>query len=244
MMAEDERIDEENPAAEEGPDVEGHGAKEIAGVGLAAAALIGAGAVGVKVATDDDKSRNQAALVGESTAERLARADSDRDGYVDYRDLAREGFNLSAQPLQAEGIDVADEALAAAGVKIELEAIGKEGGFGLEGDTILIENKVDSKVDETIEGPAIEWTDKFEEIDQDRDGYASTEELEKAGYTLDFSKIREEGYDVSAEELAKAGMKMKLTSFGEGGFVTKEDVVMLSFGVDDKVDAFIKGEER
>lgn len=244
-MPEDERIDEESPSAGENEEVEAHSAKQVAGIGLAAAALIGAGAVGVKVATDDDQSRNQGALVSEQpVAERLAKADTDQDGYVTSRDLAHEGFKLSAQPLQAEGIDVADEALVAAGVKIELEAIGREGGFGLEGDTILIENKVDSKVDEVIEGPAMEWMKKFKEIDQDGDGYASTEELEKAGYTLDFSKVREAGYEVSTEELSKSGITINLASFGEGGFVTKENMVMVSFGVDDKVDAFIKGEER
>jgi hypothetical protein len=243
-VPEDERIDEENPSAGENEEVEAHGAKQVAGIGLAAAALIGAGAVGVKVATDDDQPRNQGALVERSVAERLAKADTDQDGYVGYRDLAQEGFDLSAQPLRKDGIDVADEALAASGVKIEVDAIGREGGFGLEGDTILIESKIDDKVDAAVEGPAIEWTDKFKEIDQDGDGYASTEELEKAGYTLDFSKVREEGYEVSTEELSKSGITINLTSFGEGGFVTKESVVMLSLGVDDKVDAFIKGESE
>jgi Ca2+-binding EF-hand superfamily protein len=242
-VPEDERIDEETPSAGENEEVEAHGAKQVAGIGLAAAALIGAGAVGVNLATDDDQSRNQGALVSEQpVAERLARADTDQDGYVTYRDLANEEVKVSAQPLRDEGIDVADEALAAAGAKIELKAIGEEGGFGLEGDTIMIESKVDSKVDEVIEGPAMEWMKKFKEIDQDGDGYASTEELEKAGYTLDFWKIREAGYEVSTEELSKSGITINLASFGEGGFVTKENMVMVTFGVDDKVDAFIKGE--
>ncbi len=244
-MPEDKRIDEESPSAGENEEVEAHGAKQVAGIGLAAAALIGAGAVGVKVATDDDQSRNQGALVSEQpVAERLARADTDQDGYVTYRDLAHEGFKLSAQPLRDEGIDVADEALAAAGARIEVKAIGEEGGFGLEGDTIMMKHRLDPALDEVIEGPAIKWTDKFEAIDRDGDGYASTEELEKAGYTLDFSKIREGGYEVSTEELSKSGITINLASFGEGGFVTKENMVMVSFGVDGKVDAFIKGESE
>jgi hypothetical protein len=76
--------------------------------------LIGAGAVGVTMASDDDSSRSQAALVDRSAAERLAMADADKDGYVTYGELAHEGYKYTTEELQAEGTDVTAEGLAAA----------------------------------------------------------------------------------------------------------------------------------
>jgi hypothetical protein len=242
-VTEDERI-EEKQAPEEPEDVEAHGAKHVVAAGLAGAALIGAGAAGVKLATDDNQSRNQGALVSPEESESLAQADGDNDGYVNYRDLAHEGWKYSVEELNAEGVDVTAEALAAAGAKIELELVGKHEGFPLEGETIKLRSGVDPAVDELIKGRALEWMDKHREIDQDQDGFASVEELEKAGWKYDLSALQEAGYEVSAEDLAKAGMKIDLALLGEGGFATKENMVLLRFGVDDKVDALIKGEER
>lgn len=234
--------DDKKPEQDE---VEAHGAKQVAGVGLAAAALIGAGAGAVKLATDDDSGqRNVGALLSPEAHTRLKQADTDRDGYVNYRDLAHEGFKLSVAPMKVEGADVTAEALSSAGAKIELAAIGKEGGFALERDTILLKSGVDSKVDELVKGDAQEWTDKHKGIDVDGDGYASFEELEKAGFKVSFDELGEAGSKHSPEELEKAGIKIGLASLGEGGFVTKEDMVILKYGVDQKLDAFIKGEKE
>lgn len=236
-MADDKRTEEN--------EVEAHGVKEVAGVGLAAAALIGAGAGAVKLATDDGKPNQRiGALLSPEAHTRLAKADTDGDGYVDYRDLAHEGFKLSVAPMKVEGADVTAEALASAGAKIELAAIGKEGGFALERDTILLRSGVDSKVDELVKGSGQEWTDKHKGIDLDGDGYASFEELEKAGFKVSFDELGEAGSKHSPEELEKAGIKIGLASLGEGGFVTKEDLVILRYGVDQKLDEFFKGEER
>jgi Ca2+-binding EF-hand superfamily protein len=239
-VSEDQRTEEQNQHGEE--EVEAHGVKEVAGVGLAAAALIGAGAVGVKVARDDDKSRDQAALVApEDARERLAKADADGDGYVNYRELANVDMKFNVTPLQAEGTDVTAEALASAGVKIEIPDVGGEDGYELEGNAILLKYKVDEEVDRLVQGSGLEWFKKHKEIDRDGDGYASYEELSEVGWEWDPSELNEAGYEeVSAEELAKAGWKQPLATFGEGGFVTKEGMIMLRFGVDDKLDALAK----
>jgi len=243
-VAEDERIDEENAAAEEAEDVEAHGAKKVVGVGLATAALLGAGAGAVKLAGGDEQpsQRIEGALLSPE-ARSLKAADRDGDGYLTYRELADGGFGkLNVDELNAEGVNVTAEGLAAAGMKIEIDAVGREGGFPVRDDTLFLRSGVDTKVDELVKGSAAEWTDKFREIDRDRDGYAGYEELLEAGWKLNVDELTEAGYDVTPEGLAKAGMKLPLETFGEGGFVTNEDMVMLRLGVDQKVDELIKGE--
>jgi hypothetical protein len=236
-MADDERT-------EQTTDVEAHGAKEIAGVGLAAAALIGAGAVGVKMATDDDKSRSQAALVGErSVVERLAMADADKDGYVTYGELAHEGFKYTTEELRSEA-DVSAEGLAAAGYKLKLELIDSEDGFALKENLILLKHGPDPALDELAKGSAAEWTKKIREIDRDGDGYAAYEELNEVGWKWDPNALNEAFHkEMSAEELAKAGYKLPAHTLGEGGFAVKEDLIILKQAVDKDLDAlFIKGE--
>jgi hypothetical protein len=236
-MADDERT-------EETTDVEAHGAKEIAGVGLAAAALIGAGAVGVKMATDDDKSRNQAALVGErSVVERLAMADADKDGYVTYGELAHEGFKYTTEELRSE-VDVSAAGLAAAGYRLKLELIDSEDGFPLKENLILLKHGPDPALDELAQGSAAEWTKKIRELDPDEDGYASYDELAKVGHKMELSAINEAFQKhMTAEDLAKAGWKLADHTLGEGGFAVEEGHVMLKRGVDSDLDAlFIKGE--
>lgn len=242
-MPDDERIDEETASAEEAEDVEAHGAKQVAGIGLAAAALIGAGAGAVKLAGDGEPSqRIEGALMsGEDAGSSLKAADLDGDGYVNYRELAHEGFKFNVEELNAEGLDVTAEALSSAGIKIGLDIVG-EGGFPLEEDMIILKTGVDERFDEAVKGSALEWTDKHRAIDRDQDGYAASEELMEAGFKFDVAELNEAGYEISPEALAKAGYKAPLSALGEGGFVTKEDMVMLKMGVDDKLDAFIKGE--
>jgi hypothetical protein len=242
-VTEDERIDEEHATPEDAEDVEGHGVKEVAGVGLAAAALIGAGAVGVKVATDDDKSRNQAALVAEDTRERLAKADADGDGFVDYRDLSDVGMKIAPDELRAEGYDVTSEALASAGVKIELAVIGKEEGFAVEGETIMLKTEVDQRLDEIAKSSALEWADKHKEIDRDGDGYAGGVELLEAGYKVMTTDLEEAGYkEVDLKALEEAGMKINLATLGEGGYSVEDGTIFHKDGLDEKLDAFVKGE--
>lgn len=242
-MAEDERIDEESASVEEAEDVEAHGAKHVVAAGLAGAALIGAGAASVKLTGDDEPQRNQGALLSPE-ARNIQAADLDGDGYVNYRELAHEGFKFSVEPLNAEGIDVTAEGLSAAGHKVEVELVGKEEGFALEGDTIMLKQGVDSELDKLAEGTALEWTKKIREIDRDGDGYASYEELSASDwYKWNVAELNEAGYEVTAEELGKAGYKMNLGLIGEGGFVTQDDMIMLKLGLDDKLDALIKGEQ-
>jgi hypothetical protein len=240
-VTEDERTDDQQGME----DVEAHGAKEIAGVGLAAAALIGAGAVGVKLATDDDKSRNQAALVDRSPAERLAIADADKDGYVTYGELAHEGFKYTTEELRSE-VDVSAEGLAAAGYKMELGLIGSEDGFPLKENLILLKWGPDPALDELAKGSAAEWTKKIRELDPDDDGYASYDELAKAGHKMELSALNEAFQkEMTAEDLAKAGWKLADYTLGEGGFAVEEGLVMLKRGVDPDLDAlFIKGETQ
>lgn len=244
-MTEDERTDEEKAAAEEtGQDVEAHGVKEVAGVGLAAAALLGAGATVGELTGDSKPSERIQGHLLSPEARNIQAADLDGDGYVNYRELAHEGFKLSVNPLNAEGIDVTAEGLSAAGHKVELELVGKEGGFALEGDTIMLKQGVDSELDKLAEGSALEWTKKLQEIDRDGDGYASYEELSASDwYKWNVAELNEAGYNVTAEELGQAGYKMDLGLIGEGGFVTHEDMIMLKLGLDDKLDALIKGEQ-
>lgn len=241
-MAEDERKDQ----TELTEDVEAHGAKEIAGVGLAAAALIGAGAVGVKVATDDDKSRNQAALVDRSAAERLAMADADKDGYVTYGELVPAGYKFNVEELNAEGVDVSAEGLAAAGHKAPVDLIGREDGFPVKEDMIILKYGVQAELDELAKGSAAEWTKKIREVDTDADGYAGYEELSKVGWKWDPAALNEAFQkEMTAEDLAKAGYKQSVATFGEGGFAVEGDMVILKQAVDKHLDAlFIKGEEE
>lgn len=234
-MAEDERT-------EEPKEVEAHGVKEVAGVGLAAAALIGAGAAGVKYATDDDKSRNQAALVAEDAQERLAKADADGDGYVNYRELANVDMKFSPAPMNAEGTEVTAEALAAAGVKIELEDIGREDGYQLERNVILLKYKVDEEVDKLAMGPAMEWASKHKEMDGDGDGYATPLELDQAGYKFVVALDEATYKEYEPKELEAAGVKFNLAELGEGGFPVQDNLVMHKEGIDERLDAFIKGE--
>ena len=223
-------------------DVEAHGVKQVAGVGLAAAALIGAGAA-VKVATDDStpSQRVEGALVTEDPYTSIKRADADGDGYVNYRELGHEGFKYGVGPLNEEGIDVTVEALSAAGVKVRLDdVLDKERGFELVDNAVMLKRGVDVDLDEAVQGPAVEWTKKFKEIDRDGDGLASYDELSKAALKWNTDGLRKAGYEVTAEELAKAGYQQPLETFGEGGFMTKEDVVMLELGVDNKLDELLQ----
>ena len=237
-MAEDERT-------EETTDVEAHGAKEIAGVGLAAAALIGAGAYGVKEAVDDDKSRNQAALVDSSISERLARADADKDGYVTYSELAHEGFKYTTEELRSE-VDVSAEGLAAAGYKLKLGLIGSEDGFAMKENLIFLKWGSDPELDELAKGSAAEWTKKIREFDPDGDGYTSNDELAKVGHKMELRALNEAFQkDMTAEDLAKAGWKLADYNLGEGGFAVDEGMVFLKQGVDPNLDAiYIKGETK
>jgi hypothetical protein len=238
-MAEDKRIDEEGAGTEENPDVEGHGVKEVAGVGLAAAALIGAGAVGVKVARDDDASdRNVGALL--SPEARFAEADRDRDGYVTQPELAPYSLKFSTNKFQEEGVDVSEEGLSAAGYKLAVELIGKEDGFSVEGDTVMLKQGVTEELDKLAEGIGLELTKKLRELDRDGDGYASSEELAVSDwYKWDVDELNAAGYKVTSEDLAKAEYKMDLALLGEGGFVTKEDMILLKQGVDSKLDELL-----
>lgn len=237
-MPDDERNQEQDEPTEPTEDVEAHGVKEIAGIGLAAAALIGASAVGVKIAKNDDSPRNQAALV--ETSGDLKAADLDGDGYVNYRELVDVGFKWDPAELNAEGIEVTAEGLAAAGGKIPIEAVGGEGGFALKENTIFLKFGVEPELDEMIKGSAIEWTEKQRQIDPDGDGYASYDELGDS-YKWNVDALNEAGYKVAPEDLAKAEYKMDLASLGEGGFETKEGMIMLKYGVDEKLDAIVEG---
>jgi hypothetical protein len=236
-VTEDERIEEEKA----NEDVEAHGAKEIAGVGLAAAALIGAGAAGVKMATDDDGGeRNVGHLL--SPEARFAEADKDRDGYVTQPELGAYSLKFSTDKLKEEGIDVSEAGLSVAGYKLPIELIGKHDGFPVEGDTVMLKQGVSEELDKLAEGSALEWTKKIREADRDGDGYASQEELGIIEMKMSTLKLKEEGYEVSEEELAKAEYKVDLSLLGEGGFMVEENMIFLKYGLDDKLDALIKGE--
>lgn len=245
-MTEDERIDVENAQAPEPEDVEGHSAKHVVAAGLAGAALIGAGAVGVKVATDDDKSRNQAALVAsEDARERLAKADADGDGYVGYHDLAKVDMKFNVAPLNAEGSDVTAEALAAAGIKIEIESVGREDGYQLEANTIVLKHKVDDEVDKLVEGPGLEWAQKHKGLDGDGDGYAGGAELMEAGWkvmTTDLDQAGDKHVDLKA--LEEAGIKIDLATLGEGGYTVEDGTIFHKEGIDEAVDTFMKQGSR
>jgi hypothetical protein len=240
-VPEDERIDDEKASADENEDVEAHGVKQVAGVGLAAAALLGAGAAAVKLTDDDKPSQRVTGALLSPEARNLEGTDLDRDGYLTYRELALDGVKFNVEELNAEGLDVTAEGLSSAGIKIELDIVG-EGGFPLKEDMIFLKGGVDDKFDEAVKGSALEWTDKHRAIDRDQDGYAASEELMEAGYKFNVAELNEAGYEISPEALAEAGYKAPLSALGEGGFVTQEDMVMLKMGVDDKLDAFIKGE--
>jgi Ca2+-binding EF-hand superfamily protein len=246
-VAEDKGKDEQSAPPAESDDVEAHGTKQAVGIGLAAAALLGAGAAGVKIATDDSpRERVQGALTTRETAEGEAvdikAADRDGDGYLTYRELADVGMKWDIEGLRAEGLDVTIAGLSAAGSKHLVESVGKEDGFLVEGDTIMLKFDVDPELDATVKGSAIEWTEKLRAIDRDADGYAAHEELLEAGFKYNVSELQEAGYKVTAEELEKAGYKVELENLGEGGFVMEAEAVMFKQGVDDKLDAFIKGE--
>ena len=240
-MPEDERIDEESATPEESPDVEGHGAKEIAGIGLAAAALIG-GAAGVKIATDDEPERNVGALLSPEAHARFVEADKDRDGYVTQPELVPLSLKFSTDKIVAEGVDVSEDGLSVAGFKLPLELIGNKEGFPVEGDTVLLQQGVSEELDELVEGSALEWTKKLREIDKDGDGFASQEELAVIDMKMVTDKFREEGYEVTPEDLEKAGYKVNFSLVGEGGFTVEDNLIFLKFGLDEKLDALIKGE--
>lgn len=236
-MSDEERIEEESE------EVEGHGAKHVVAAGLAGAALIGAGAGAVKLATDDDKSRNQAALVSEETAARLAKADSDGDGYVTYRDLEVVGFKYDTELLKIEGVDVSAEALSAAGHKVELALVDKERGFPVEGDTIMLKEGVAPELDELAKGAAEEWMKKIKPLDLDEDGYLDYEPLADWYKLIIKGEGKGEleevaGKHVEVKELYAAGIKIRSADLGEGGFAMEEDTIYLKYGVDEQLDAW------
>ncbi len=246
-MTENERSDEQVEARQE-EEVEGHGAKQIAAAGLAGAALIGAGAVGVKMATDDDPQRNVGALTERQAAIDLRKADLDGDGFLSYRELAEYNdlvqccIKLNVAQLNKEGIGVTAEGLLAAGYQVPLKVIDKVEGFAVEGEEIMLKQGPDRNLDALLKGSALEWSSKHREVDPDLDGYAEINDLERAGMKMDFSKLREQGHDVSAEALEKAMVKIEFPALGEDGFATEGDVVILSEGVSQKLDEYLKKE--
>ena len=242
-MTDDKQVGQEGaPPADSTPDVEGHGAKEVVGIGLAAAALIGGGAAAVKYAGDDERDRRPAELVvREGAPLDVKAADRDEDGYLTYQELSEASGKWSVEALNAEGVEVTPEALASAGYKVELNKFGDE-GFAVEGDTIFLKLKVDEELDSIAQGPALEWVKKHQEIDTDRDGYADVDDLTKAGYEVKVDMLKEEGYEVTTQELVSAGIKFPLATLGEDGFITQPDAVMLKEGVYDKLDSFLNKE--
>lgn len=244
-MTEDERNEEQvDSTTPKGEEVEGHGTKHVVAAGLAGAALIGAGAGAVKLATDDDQSRNQGALVSQrGVQERLMKADADRDGYVTYQDLEVVGLKYDTKLLKIEGFDVSAEALSAAGHKVELALVDKEKGFPVEGETIMLKDGVTPELDELAKGAAEEWTKKIRELDRDEDGYLDYEALAEAGNKLIIKGELDEVADKHLEikELVAAGVKIRSADLGEGGFAMEEDTIFVKYGVDEKLDAFIKG---
>lgn len=238
--------DEERTEERQNEDVEAHGAKQIAAAGLAGAALIGAGAVGVKMATDDDDtSRNQGALVERGTASNLAKADTDRDGYVSYQDLEAVGYKYDTELMKVEGFGGGADALSAAGYKLQLALVGKEKGFPVEGETIMLKYGVTRELDGLAKGAGEEWAKKIKPLDRDEDGYLDYEALAEAGKKVIINDEGPEelaGKHVEIKELHEAGVKIRSADLGEGGFSMEEDAIFLKYGVNEKVDAFIKGE--
>jgi len=240
-MAEDERIGDKH--TENAPEVEGHGAKKVVGTGLAAAALVGAGVAGVKLAGDDGQPNQRIAGALTTSDEApspgdLKAADRDGDGYVTSAELAQEGFKWDVTELNEKGLEVSATGLSLAGFKQSLDSLGTE-GFAIKGESIMIKQGVDEELDKLLDGSAQEWTKKVRELDLEGDGYAATEELGEAGFKFDASELEEAGIKISSEELEKAGYKLPLQSLGEGGFMIKGESIMIKQGVDAELDALL-----
>jgi hypothetical protein len=241
-VTEDERTDEESASAAEGDDVEAHGAKKIVGTGLAAAALLGAGAAGVKLATDDDQSsqRVQGALTSRDDPVRaLTAADRDGDGYLASAELAQESMKWDVAELNERGLEVSAPGLALAGFKQAPDDVGPE-GFAIKGESIMLKQGVNEELDKLLDsGEAQEWSMKVDKLDRDGDGYALAEEFEAAGFRYDTTELEEAGIKVEGAELVKAGYKVPLHALGEGGFMIKGESIMLKLKVDSELDALL-----
>jgi hypothetical protein len=239
-VPDDER--KEIEPTEDAPDVEGHGTKEVVGIGLAAAALIGGGAAAYKLTEDDANERSQAALVErEETSEpvELKAADRDGDGYLTSAELAHEGFKWSTEELR-EHPEVLAVGLALAGYKHSPDLVGDE-GFMIKGESIMLKYGLSPELDKLLDsGAPQEWSSKWREVDRDGDGYANHEELEPAGWKLNTAQLEKAGYKFGPEDLAKAGYKLPSYALGEGGFAVEGSEVMLKHGADTGLDALLE----
>lgn len=235
-MSEDTRSDEQDERAD---DVEAHGTRNVVAGGLAAAALIGGGAVAYNLADDDPNERSQAALVEKESAETgdLKAADRDGDGYLTAVELAHEGFKWSTEELKEP---VHPAALSLVGWKHGPDLIGDD-GFMIKGESIMLKAGVSEDLDKLLEsGAAQEWSDKVRGLDKEGDGYAVHEELDAAGYKYDLSQLEEAGYKIAPEELAKAGYKLPLHVLGEDGFMIEGESIMIKVGVDAELDGLLR----
>lgn len=238
-MPDDERSgNDTTERTEETPDVEGHGAKQVVGVGLAAAALIGSGAAAVKLTDDDSSKRTPAALTSEGVESKAGdpkAADRDGDGYVTYSDLAHEGYKWEVDDLLRRGTEVSALGLSAAGYKMSLESLRGE-GFTIKGESIFLKGGVDENLDKLLRGSAAEWTQKVRSLDRDEDGYASSKDLDAAGFKYNVEAVNEEGIKIAPDDLAEAGYKLPLETLDSGGFAIKGESIFVKQNVDPALD--------
>jgi hypothetical protein len=241
-VPDDERSgNETTEPTEETPDVEGHGAKKVVGVGLAAAALIGSGAAAVKLTDGDSSGRTAGALTSENIEKAAGdpkAADRDGDGYVTYSDLAHEGFKWAVDDLLRES-EVSALGLSAAGWKMSLEHLGAE-GFAIKGESIFLKGGVDENLDKLLQGSAAEWTKKVRSLDRDEDGYAASKELDAAGFKFNVGAVNEEGVKAEPGDLAEAGYKLPLATLDSGDFAIKGESIFIKIGVDPELDQLFR----
>jgi len=219
-------------------DVEAHGAKELLSVGLAAAALLGAGQAARATAATAATGTQSEYVLSETD---FKAADRDLDGLLSYEELEAVGFKYDVEELNAGGDEVTVEWLAQ-NYRLSLASIGGD-GFVAKVDAIGLRRGVDPYLDAILDGKTVDWPSKYSALDLDGDSYATYEELSLAGHKWNADDLVAAGYDVSAESLDAAGYKVALDLLGDGGFAVELDAVMLKPGIDPKLDTILKGEK-
>lgn len=81
---------------------------------------------------------------------KIDKLDRDGDGYALAEELAEAGYKYDTTELEEAGIKISSDELAKAGWKLPLHALG-EGGFMIEGESIMLKLKIDAELDAILD---------------------------------------------------------------------------------------------
>lgn len=104
----------------------------------------------LKEAVDEDLDKLLDSGEAQEWSMKIDKLDRDGDGYALAEELAEAGYKYDTTELEEAGIKISSDELAKAGWKLPLHALG-EGGFMIEGESIMLKLKIDAELDAILD---------------------------------------------------------------------------------------------